>query len=274
MIRRHTLPVNERRERGMTLIEIMVALAVTSFLLIGLFTIVQTMLLVSNNQNSLAQLQDNERLAMTRLGDVIQQAGYYTSQLTKTPGGALPAASFAVGAQTVTFGADQSVFGTHVATPAPQDTVTVRYSAGAADSLVNCDGTTSTTVGIIYNTFAIDANGNLTCTLSTTVAGVTTVNPSVILVTGLKDLVIVYGVNTSTHNSNPVDSYLTASSITSSATPTQYWSNVLSVHISLVFNNPLYSATGPFSQQYPQQNPYIQISRVVDIMNRAGINST
>jgi type IV pilus assembly protein PilW len=271
MKRHHAFSVTARGERGMTLVEILVALAVTSFLLIGLFTIVQTMLLVSNNQNSLAQLQDNERLAMTRLGDVVQQTGYYTSQLTKTPGGALPAATLTVGSQALTFAADQGVFGTHVATPAPQDSFTVRYNAGPLDSLVNCDGSTSAVVGIIYNTFAIDANGNLTCTISTTVAGVTTIGTPVILVAGLADMVVVYGVNTTTHSSNPVDSYIYASSMTAAN-----WNNVLSVRISLVFNNPLFSAsaTAPFSQRYPQQKPFIQITRIVDVMNRAGINST
>jgi type IV pilus assembly protein PilW len=271
MIHRRAPLANYHRERGMTLVEILVALAVTSFLLIGLFTIVQTMLLVSNNQNSLAQLQDNERLAMTRLGDVIQQTGYYTSQLTKTPGGALPAASFVVGGHTLTFAADQGVFGTHVATPAPQDTITIRYNAGLLDSLINCDGSTSAVVSIVYNTFAIDANGNLTCTISTTVAGVTTIGTPVILVAGLKDMVILYGVNTTATSSNPVDSYIAASSMAGTN-----WNNVLSVHVSLLFNNPLFSpsATAPFSQRYPQQMPYIQISRLVDVMNRAGVNST
>ncbi|MFI4889778.1 MAG: PilW family protein [Steroidobacterales bacterium] len=270
MNRRRIPTTTARRERGMTLIEILVALAVTSFLLVGLFTIVQTMLLVSNNQNSLAQLQDNERLAMTRIGDVVQQTGYYTSQLTKTPGSALPAATFNVGTQTLTFAADQGVFGTHVASPAPQDSITVRYNAGPLDSLVNCDGSTATVVGIIYNTFTIDANGNLTCTISTTVAGVTTVGSPVILLAGMKDMVILYGVNTTTTSSNPVDSYITASSMTAAN-----WNNVLSVHVSLQFNNPLFSAStsAPYSQQYPQQKPYIQVSRLIDVMNRAGVNA-
>jgi type IV pilus assembly protein PilW len=259
----------KRHSRGMTLIEIMVALAVTSFLLIGLFTIVQTMLLVSNNQTSLSQLQDNERLAMTRMGDVIQQAGYFTAPKINTPAGALPATSFAVGAQTLVFAADQAVFGTHVASPAPQDTVTIRYNAGSLDGLINCDGSMNVSTGLMYNTFAIDANGNLTCRLSTIIGGTTTPGNPVILVAGLKDMQIWYGVNTSGTSGNPVDSYITASSMTPAN-----WANVLSVRLVLVFNNPLYNATGPFSQQYPQQKPFIQISRIIDIMARAGVNST
>ncbi len=280
MKQRHTLSLTGCRERGMTLIEIMVALAITSFLMIGLFTIVQTMLLVSNNQTALALLQDNERLAMTRVADVIEQAGYFTLPLIKTPVSALPAATVTVNGQTMTFAADQSVIGTHVAASAPQDTFTIRYLTGSSDNLINCDGTISVPVGLIYNTFAIDASGDLICTVTTTVAGNTSSGPVVILVSGaasggvagvsgLKDMVVLYGVNTTLHSSNPVDSYIPASSMT-----VQNWLNVLSLRVSLVFKNPLYNAAGPASQQYPQQIPFIQISRVIDIMNRAGINST
>jgi type IV pilus assembly protein PilW len=274
-----TVPLNRCRECGMTLIEIMVALAITSFLMIGLFTIVQTMLLVSNNQTSLALLQDNERLAMTRVGDVIQQAGYFTTPTIKTPVSALPAATLNINGQNMVFAADQSVFGTHVASPAPQDTVTIRYLTGVLDNLINCDGTTSVPVGLIYNTFAIDASGNLTCTISTTVAGVTNIGTPVILVSGpmpsgvpagpLKDMVILYGVNTTLNSSNPVDSYIAASAMSAPLN----WLNVRSLRVSLVFNNPLFNAAGPTSQQYPQQLPFVQVSRIVDIMNRAGINS-
>jgi hypothetical protein len=80
--------------------------------------------------------------------------------------------------------------------------------------------------------------------------------------------VIFYGVNTTANSSNPVDSYITASSMAA-----LNWLNVRSLRVSLVFNNPLYNAVGPTSQKYPQQNPFIQVSRIVDIMNRAGINS-
>ena len=250
-------------QRGMTLIEILVALAVTSFLLIGLFTVVQTMLLVSNNQNSLAQLQDNERLAMTRLGDVIQQTGYFTGQTTTTPSAALPAASLTVASQAMTFAANQAVWGSHVATPAPQDTITVRYYTGPLDSLINCDGSTSAAVGVVYNTFAI-SGGTLVCYVTTSVAGVPITNPAVPLVSGIQDMMIQYGVNTSGASGNPVDSYITANNMTAAN-----WANVISVRVSLVLNNPLYNANGPFSQQYPQQDPYLQISRVIGVMNRA-----
>ncbi len=253
-----------RRQLGFTLIEIMVAMAVASFLLIGLFSIVQTTLTVSNSQTQLANLQDNERLAMTRIGDVIQQSGYFTGQLSNTIVAALPAATPTINSSTLSFVAGQAIVGTH-ATTVPQDSITVRYYAGSADNLVNCDGSSPVATGLYYNTFFI-SGGNLNCILTTTIGGTTTVGAAVTLVSGVYDMVIQYGVDTSTAHStnttltytsytNPVDTYFSASSM-----PVADWAGVLSVRVSLVFNNPLYIASGA-------QLPYIQLSRIVDVMN-------
>ena len=47
------------------------------FLMGALLTIVQTNRRVFGDQNQLSQLQDNERMAMTMMADVIQSAGYF-----------------------------------------------------------------------------------------------------------------------------------------------------------------------------------------------------
>ena len=256
------------RQSGMTLVEILVALAVTSFLMIGLFTIVQTTMQASTNQNSLSQLQDNERLAMQRIGDVVQQAGYFTGPLVNTPSAVLPSATLTLTspAQTLTFSAGQGVFGTHVSSM-PQDSITVRYYAGAADGLINCDGSTVSSTGVYYNTFAI-VGGNLQCTLSTVIGGTSTIGTPVTLVSGVQDMVIMYGTSatascTASYSSstNPVDTYYSAATI-----PSATWCGVISVQLSLVFTNPMYNAAGPVSQQYPQQLPFVQLTRLINVM--------
>ena len=68
------------RQRGFTLIEILVALFVGLFLLGGLFTILQTTRRTSSNQTGLTQLQDEQRMAMSMLNDVVQNAGYFDGQ--------------------------------------------------------------------------------------------------------------------------------------------------------------------------------------------------
>src|ERR1700761_1825648 len=64
-------------EAGYSLVEVMVALAVALFLLAGTLAIVQRTKSTYSAQTALAQLQDNERVAMGLITDAIQSAGYY-----------------------------------------------------------------------------------------------------------------------------------------------------------------------------------------------------
>lgn len=237
------------RERGLTLIEILVTLAISVFLLGGLFTIVQNTLRVSGTQSSLSNLQDNQRLAMTMIADVIQQAGYFPDPTAYVSTTVLPSVATAP-----TWFAGQAVRGTHQ-TAAPQDSVTARYYTLANDGVINCTGGTNTTGPLLYvNNFSIDAAGNLVCTLN----GVTST-----LVAGLQDMQIRYGVNTSAISNGPVDTYIRADQMT-----TANWNNVLSVRVTLLFVNPLYNASRNDGQ--PQT---VQFTRVIALMNRTGVNT-
>jgi type IV pilus assembly protein PilW len=254
-----------RPQSGMTLVEILVALAITSFLMIGLFTIVQTTMRASTNQNSLSQLQDNERLAMQRIGDVVQQAGYYTGPLVNSANGVLTLDT------TMNFAAGQGVSGTHTATPAAgtsQDTLTVRYYAGTADNLINCDGSSVSGTKLYYNTFSV-VGGNLLCQVTTAVGTTYNVAPAVTLVSGVQDMVLSFGTSSTatctasySSNANPVDTYYTVSTM-----PAASWCGVISVEVALVFANPLFNASGPPSQQWPNQVPYMQLTRLINVMN-------
>ena len=68
------------RARGFTLVELLVSLLIGLFLLGGLLTLVQNNKRTFTTQNSLAQLQDGERLAMSVMTDVIQTAGYFPTR--------------------------------------------------------------------------------------------------------------------------------------------------------------------------------------------------
>ena len=62
---------NACAQRGFTLVELMVTVAIALFLLYGLVTIVEQVRRTSLDQQSLTQLQDQQRFAMTVLTDVI-----------------------------------------------------------------------------------------------------------------------------------------------------------------------------------------------------------
>jgi type IV pilus assembly protein PilW len=244
-----------RRDGGFTLVELLIAVLIGLFLLGGLMTLVQDNRRTFTSQNMLSQLQDSERLAMTMMTDVVQTGGYFPDPTTNTAISALPVAGV--------IAAGQGFFGTYNAA-APGDTITVRYATTTGDTIINCAGGTNTTGAItplVYtNTFSV-LNGQLLCTLNGTVYPlVGTVSASVVPNTIIVNkLSILYGINSAGSGTN-VDTYVTAAGVTN-------WSSVISVKITLTFNNPLYVAGVPGTPQ-PQ---YITFQRIVSVMGQTGI---
>jgi type IV pilus assembly protein PilW len=244
-------------QRGFTLLEIMIAMAIGLFLTGALLTIVQTNKAVFVNQNQLEQMQDSQRMAMTLMADVIQQAGYFPDPTTNTLSGTLVAAG--------AFANSQGMTGAHVAA-APGDTISVRYMTAPQDGILNCSGLSNlNAVGganILYvNQFAVVAgvpSGQLVC--SVTIGANST---AYTLVNGVTNLSVLYGVKTNLAAAgNSVDTYLNASQMTAAN-----WQNVISVQIKLTFTNPLYTRAGLGQAQT------ITIQRVVDVMNQTGPNT-
>lgn len=247
------------RSGGFTLIELLVAMLLALFLIGGLLTLEQSTRKTFGNQNQLVQLQDDERLAMTLMAEVVESGGYFPNPVLYTQVGSFPALSPFTNA-------GQSIFGVSAAS-AQGDTISVRYVTQLADNIINCTGgTNSSGSNILWvNTFGIDANNNLNCTLSNNgVAAAATP-----LVSGVTNMSILYGVKTNFAVTNTsADSYLTAAQMTSVD-----WSNVISVQISLTFTNPLYGG-GPGSLTYNTGQPAtITFSRVICVMAKGGVNS-
>jgi type IV pilus assembly protein PilW len=249
-----------RTQRGFTLIELMIAILIALFLSLGLLTLVQAMKRTAMVQGGLSQLQDNQRMAMTLIADVIQQAGYYPDPTHNTAAGMFP-----VDAIFTSF-AGQSVVGTGAfGDPAqPGNTITIRYAtAGTAllDNTIDCTGNPSASAATLVNVFSItpDAGGgyDLTCTVGA--------NPAVQLVNGVTQLQIQYGVQTNPSLSNgSADTYLDAATVTADS----YWNKIVSVKVKLTFVNPLY---GNLAGQSLTAPPTIAITRIVDVMNKTGV---
>jgi type IV pilus assembly protein PilW len=242
-----------RAQRGFTLVELMVTVAIALFLLYGLVTIVETVRRTSLDQQSLAQLQDQQRFAMTVLTDVIQAGGYFPDPTAWTPVTSLPAA--------LPFGGQgQPFYGAHSAAP-PGDTIGVRYRTGLNDGVINCTGGTNTLFNptqLYTNSFSVTAAGQLQCSLG--VGAPPLFAAPVPLVSGVTNLTIYYGVkrNFAVTDYN-VDTYLRADQMLNTD-----WDNVSSVRIILTFTNPLYKGPGG------GQQPTITFDRVVEVMARAG----
>jgi type IV pilus assembly protein PilW len=235
--------------RGFTLIELMIAILIAVFLIGGLLTLVSGMKRASVSQGGLSELQDNQRIAMTLINDVIQSAGYFPDPTINTSATSLPV----VGPFTF---AGQSIFGTGASTdPAPGNAITVRYLTSGADNVINCMGNISPVPATFINTFSVDlATGDLICSLN---AGA-----PVHLATGITTMQIYYGVQTNpAATTNSVDTYMDATTVTG----LNLWNKVLSVKVQLTFKNPLAGQPG--------QLPTIQFMRVVDVMSKTGVTT-
>jgi type IV pilus assembly protein PilW len=253
-----------RAQHGFTLVELMVATTVAIFLLGGLFASLQSTRTAFRNQSALSQLQDNERLAMTLMADVIESAGYYPKPLTTDPLVVMPVGG-------VFAAAGQPVFGTYNAA-APGDTISIRYGAGfdgtTPDNVFNCAAQQNTTTNP-YDTFtnrffvaadANDATSNALWCQATTAGGTKNVQ----LVNGVQKLGILYGVARTFPNTTGscAEIYLRADQMNPAD-----WSNVCSVRVTLTFKNNLAAPAGSTSAAP------ITISRTIAVMNQAGINS-
>jgi type IV pilus assembly protein PilW len=246
--------IASRRLRGFTLIELMIAITVAVFLIGGLLMMVQSTRNTFAAQNQLAQLQDNERLVLTFMTEVIESAGYFPDPGVNTGAAVMPVkAPFAA--------AGQAVFGTFNANPLLPDDVTIRYGAGPADDIFNCRGTKNAVAP--YDTFenrfwvdnTVPSNPVLTCTFT---SGVIPGGVPVPLVNGVKNLKILYGVKR-----NPVDTLSCADTyLNANQMAPVDWNNVCTVKVTVSFINPL-----------DPNKPVIDITRVIAVMNTAGVNS-
>jgi len=243
-------------QRGFTLVELMIAVVIGLFLVGGLLTLVQAMKRTTVSQNGMSQLQENERMAMTLITDVIQSAGYFV--VTSATVNNTAAASFGVVAPFTVAG--QYISGTGTFGGA-SNTITVRYMTSGTDNVINCNGGTSAVAASFVNQFSIDtANKNLVCQLTVNGGAPTTV----VLINGITNMQIRYGVQTNTSvTSNSIDTYLDSTAVTD-------WTAVKSVKITLTFVNPMYG-NSPGQTTLASTPATINFTRIIPVMSNTGI---
>jgi type IV pilus assembly protein PilW len=147
------------------------------------------------------------------------------------------------------------VYGTYSAS-APGDSISIRYATKSSDGILNCSGNSNSTgaIGGYVNTFSVIVTG----TVSQLVCNMNGTNYP--LVNGVQNLSVLYGINSAGTAAN-VDTYLTASQVNAAVA----WNKVISVYITLTFNNPLYVTANAGQPQY------LSISRNVAVMNQVGL---
>ena len=269
---------NPRRaaERGYTLTEVMVAITLSVFLLMGLFSILQQTRRTNSNTTGLSQLQDDERVAMTIMTDTIEAAGYVPEANGSGQSNFVVATPFTTQGQIIS----ASTTGASVG-----ETLTMRYDLGLNDTTLQCDGTSNTGGEAVFTeTFQITTNAagvnQLVCLPNS--------GATVPLVNNVANLTFQFSVNTTsagsitpsnqkgpnTEASNvtgygcPGDSWVATGSMTQSD-----WTNVCAVKVDIVFVNPLYKPPGQ-ALPTPGQNQYVTFERVITILSKTGVNVT
>lgn len=235
------------RQRGFSLIELMVAILIALFLIAGVVVVEQGVNMSSTQQSGLSQLEDEERFAMSVLTSVIGTAGYYPNPTINTLITAFP--------QSGSFAAGQAIYAPNTGAAAPYDSIYVRYMTAAGDGINLCDGTAATdSTYTSYLYVAPDTTNNnisdLYCLLEPGSG-----NP-VPLVSGVTNMQIFYGVATGSDNN--VGEYMNATAVTQGS----YWPDVTSVKVMLTFTNPLAGQPG--------QQSTITFTRVIGVMGRVG----
>lgn len=244
-------------QRGMGLIEMMVVILISMFMMAGLLSMVYGTRQNFTAQAQLAQLQDSERLAMNIITNVVQSGGYFSNPGNQTVSAAFPPLTVTSGSNTATFAVRQSISGTGA--NANNDQIWVRYTTGGADDVMDCNGQTQT-VSTTYVNYLYVNNGMLWCQAFWN-GTAQTAQP---LVAGVSRMNVLYGVNTAGTSPAAADTYMTATQV--AAGP--YWNSVVSAQVILTFTpNAISTYKGTaganiFSGWTPS------ITRTIDLLNR------
>ena len=241
------------RQRGLSLIELMVAIVITLFMVTAVMVVLLGMRNSFVAQGAMAHLQESERQAFTLLTASLRQAGYYTNPIGLTAAQALPALQRPPnGTIVASMTAGQPLFSSgNGGTGNNSDNIEVRYLTGTSDGVANCLGNTnpSTTSTLMVFDYWFISNNQLVCYDNQ--AG----KYWVALVDNVNTMNITFG--TDTRGTGNVDAYLSPDAVGTA----QLWSKVHTVRISLTFLDPSKSTASN-----PQKLPY-SITQVINLPN-------
>ncbi|HEY4066673.1 MAG TPA: PilW family protein [Burkholderiaceae bacterium] len=220
-------------ESGFSLIELMIAVTIGLFISAALGAVFINTKSAFSSQDQLAQLEDNERLAMTLLTSSIQAAGFFPNPNQFTRVQALPA--YSVPNSTAQFLAGQGIAGVSGGANGVGEVLATQFAALSTDLQSSClgDSATSATVPtVIASVFSVSATNDLQCTvylkgsLTPTPAGTNA------LVSGVKSFTVLYGVDAAGTGGNSATQYMAASSMTG------LWKFAKTAQITINFVNP------------------------------------
>lgn len=206
-------------QRGLTLVEMMVAITVGLLLLGGVVQIFFSNSQAYRVQDDMARVQENGRFALDMLAQNIRKAGYKANApdddllvFASDTGLAAPYAQFPV--------AGSVVGGTVAGAPvkANTDAITFRFQQSTDGTLRDCLNQLATTDPVV-NVFYVDTQNNLRCRSN--------FGGDLALIEGVENMLITYGIDTDLDLN--ADKYLDEANVAASE-----WDQVVSVRIAVL----------------------------------------
>lgn len=273
-MKKTTLVPLTKKQSGVTLVELMVAMVIGLLLMAGILRVFSSNQQTYRVTENLSRVQENGRFAVDILNRFVRKAGFKGNIETS------PEVGFLGGTHlTFTFSADQVIAGTN-------SDIYIRYLGGSGTNVTDCIGNVVAAGTEVTNRFYLDtANKELEC-LSTT-----NVVPQP-LIDNVEDMQILYGMALSNGTGHDLraDCYLPAenaagASIVTTSTVTDCvsglnFNQVVSVRINLLLSTPednLVSANekqnyffdnNPTPVTAPDKRIYKEFSTTIALRNR------
>ncbi len=229
---------SQSRQAGFTLVEMMVAITIGLVVVFGMTMSFVSLKNTFKSQDSLGQLQDNERLALTLLTTAVNESGYYPNPKT---GSAIVGSSLS-DTWSGNMPTPAGIFGTADGGSATTtESLQTAFATTSGDGLISCIGTSYAGAGTatVRNVFYVDPTTNsLMCKVY--VNGLKTdamanSGTAAVLISGVKSMSVNYGLAAS---GSQIVRYKTPGNVTSTE-----WTSVKSVRLTLNFVNPFDAST-------------------------------
>ena len=254
-----------KKQTGFSIIEILIAILVSTILLAGVLHIFVNAKIVNNMESNLGDMQANARFASDYVGRIIRLAGYRTTPSNVMTGFLDYTTVFPTSAPYLEANNNTSTNGS--------DSITIRFQ-GSGDGGGHPDGTIRDCLNnsvdantVVTNTFSISSNNELQCQAINPNA--TPNNNTQVLIPGVENMQILYG--------EDLDGNGTADRYVPSNYVSLDMSRVVSVRVSLLLisSDPVQILTGSktfnlIGQTYtPTNTKYLrnQVSFTVTLRN-------
>lgn len=209
----HHYRVMKHPQAGFSLVELMVALSLGLFLLLGLIQAFIGNRISYRMHEAVSRVQENGRFSMEIIGRQIRMAGFRAQPLASAPLAAIE------GRNNVTGGGDsQALPGT--------DKLVLRYQGAADGSTVDCAGNSINAGAEVVAVLLVNEDRSLRCAVSPSDIDKAVGVP---LLNGVSDMQLLFGERQTDHSGTPPAQryrYLTAGQVSD-------WSNIVSVRVDL-----------------------------------------